>query len=708
MTVTVTPEHLRQLRRTPVTGLLELVKNSLDADAAHVSVTYELEPMERVGAVVITDDGNGMTYEDVGRYFQPLGRSWKQRLASTTPSGRPFFGRRGRGRFTAFAIGEQVRWESWAVPAAGSTTSPAEADAAPQCERVIVDWHVDSNTFAVAREPAPEGMPSHNLADAVFGVDERSESRPRTGTLVTVSGIGVKGQQVRSSKARSAVTEALAEYLWRHSQVSVSVDGEAVDPAQVQVDTTPLKVDLSGVVELLRTSEPMGSPMLVGGETGKGPGEEVSGRSSVSTEAALVVTEWEHNVLASVGLARLDGTFVALVPVRVPAAGIAYSAKVVWDGADAVGGLLATGDMSPVVVEFNRVVRTRLRDFLAVRADEARALLLATWRDEGSYPYTAPARDDAEEAERDLFDIVAVTAAPAVKGSDAAGRTFAFQLLRQALRTDGDELQRVLEQVLGLSGEDLAGLDELLTKSSLPAMIAIGKTATDRIGFCAWLKTVLNDDAWVRSLTERGGLQDIIERNAWIFGDDWQTVVADRGLAAGLHRLREEGLPGVGPAETVRDANGRIVRVDLLLSRAREAFGRRQHLVVELKRPSQLLRKQELDQLENYVTTVVDNSQFNDGAIDWTFLLVGRETDGYVNRRRTSDDRPAGVVDRKRLENGATYQVVVRPWSEILREAESRLRFLSVHLPDFPDKDEVARLSQAHTDLGMGPAAEDV
>ena len=118
-------------------------------------------------------------------------------------------------------------------------------------------------------------------------------------------------------------------------------------------------------------------------------------------------------------------------------------------------------------------------------------------------------------------------------------------------------------------------------------------------------------------------------------------------------------------AETVRDAEGRIARVDLLLSRAREAFGSREHLVVELKRPSQRLRKTELDQLDNYVTTVVNDAQFNDGSIDWTFLLVGRECDEYVDRKRTSPDRPSGVVDRQRLPNGATYLVVVRPWSEI-------------------------------------------
>ena len=108
--------------------------------------------------------------------------------------------------------------------------------------------------------------------------------------------------------------------------------------------------------------------------------------------------------------------------------------------------------------------------------------------------------------------------------------------------------------------------------------------------------------------------------------------------------------------------------------------------------------------LSNLVFTVGD-AQFNDGSIDWTFLLVGRDCDDYVDRKRTSPDRPSGVVDVQRLPNGATYTVIVRPWSEILGEAESRLRFLSQHLPDFPDDADIPRLSKAHADLGMGPGS---
>lgn len=73
MAIKVTAEHMRQLRRTPVIGLLELVKNALDSDATTVHVTYATDEMDGIREVTVTDDGTGMSVEDVRRFFPPPG-----------------------------------------------------------------------------------------------------------------------------------------------------------------------------------------------------------------------------------------------------------------------------------------------------------------------------------------------------------------------------------------------------------------------------------------------------------------------------------------------------------------------------------------------------------------------------------------------------------------------------------------------------------
>jgi hypothetical protein len=301
-------------------------------------------------------------------------------------------------------------------------------------------------------------------------------------------------------------------------------------------------------------------------------------------------------------------------------------------------------------------------------------------------------------AERDLFDIVALTAAPAFSDAKPAERAFVLRLIKETVRSDADDLRRVLEQVLGLDADDLADLDAVLQRIPLTSMLAINKVVTDRVVFLDWLENILNDEIWTKKLTERDGLH-LMEANTWVFGDMWQTMAADRGLKHALTRLAKSGYLDIEKAETVHDADGTLVRVDLLLARSSKALDRRQYLVIELKRPSRRLTKADYDQLDNYISTVIADPQFADGRIDWTFILVGRSADDYVNRKRSSLDRPYGLADTVRAESGATYKLWVRTWAEVVEDARDRTAYVREHLTDFPRRSDMDALTKAHEHL---------
>ena len=86
-------EHLRfapdvlvrlgeELNPSPEQGILELVRNSYDADAA--TSTVELTDVSSPGGrLTITDDGTGMTREQLRDAWLVLGRS--TRIATTAP-----------------------------------------------------------------------------------------------------------------------------------------------------------------------------------------------------------------------------------------------------------------------------------------------------------------------------------------------------------------------------------------------------------------------------------------------------------------------------------------------------------------------------------------------------------------------------------------------------------------------------------------------
>ena len=109
-TFRVSTDILRRLGEELITsfdqGIVELVKNSYDADA--LKCTVELADTEELGgAVVITDDGDGMSMDDIRDGWLVLGRSQKVPRDRTRRNRLPA-GSKGLGRIGALRMGDEV------------------------------------------------------------------------------------------------------------------------------------------------------------------------------------------------------------------------------------------------------------------------------------------------------------------------------------------------------------------------------------------------------------------------------------------------------------------------------------------------------------------------------------------------------------------------------------------------------------------------
>jgi signal transduction histidine kinase len=93
-----------ELIRDDVMALLEIIKNSHDADASLVKVSFE-NAMSRDGTITIADDGTGMTVEHLlNHWMQPAGSS-KRLIDRRSPKGRRYLGEKGVGRFAVDRLG---------------------------------------------------------------------------------------------------------------------------------------------------------------------------------------------------------------------------------------------------------------------------------------------------------------------------------------------------------------------------------------------------------------------------------------------------------------------------------------------------------------------------------------------------------------------------------------------------------------------------
>lgn len=88
-------------------GIVELVKNAYDADAMWCRVTL-IETDRAGGAIVVTDDGDGMTAHEIARGWLVLGSSTKD-ATQATRLGRIPSGSKGLGRLAALRMGSRAR-----------------------------------------------------------------------------------------------------------------------------------------------------------------------------------------------------------------------------------------------------------------------------------------------------------------------------------------------------------------------------------------------------------------------------------------------------------------------------------------------------------------------------------------------------------------------------------------------------------------------
>ena len=99
-------------------AIMELIANSWDAGATQVDIIY---PTSDNDVFSITDNGHGMTEGQFNTRFRTLAynRTAEQGNFAEIPasnniiSKRPAFGRNGKGRFAAFAFGEEFVVKTW-------------------------------------------------------------------------------------------------------------------------------------------------------------------------------------------------------------------------------------------------------------------------------------------------------------------------------------------------------------------------------------------------------------------------------------------------------------------------------------------------------------------------------------------------------------------------------------------------------------------
>ena len=600
----------------PVAAITELIWNGLDAEADRVEVSIQRTESESVESVTVRDFGHGMNSQEIDRDFVQVGGSWKRLHPMSKNRKRLMHGRSGEGRFRAFAIGHTVLWETVAEAVTGGMY------------RLTVRGRVGSGEFEVSDPvPIPEGTP---------------------GTVVRITEPREYVNRLTSDAAPIELLVAFTVFLLKHPNIIISYDGYMLDPNSLiarQVDVLLNDLELKG-----ENCEPPTVRIIEWNQHG----------SKIKPSLLLCTTD---------GHVLHETSDYLVVRKDLP-----YTAYVMWDGFQDHARELPLADVGSAVSPVLDAARATIKDHLSHLDAQKRAQIIDRWKDIDAYPIRPNPQTPAEKRSQDLFDLVAVTAAPAVsKKSNEARLT--LRLLREALEESPAELHRVLRDVVDLTPEQIVDFDELLNHTTLGDIVHTTKLVTSRLDFLVDLEHILFDKENRRRLLERKELHKILENRSWVFGEEYAVVASDKGLTRVLlehRRLLGEDGSGITP---VRGSEGNPLIVDLFLSAIAASLHDKRHLVVELKRPSVVLGMKEIGQIEEYALTIISESQFQTAGLWWDFWLIGDDMDQKAQKKARQKDRPIGVTSE-----GDNYRVWVRTWAEVLEENRRRMHFYKDHL----------------------------
>lgn len=325
-------------------------------------------------------------------------------------------------------------------------------------------------------------------------------------------------------------------------------------------------------------------------------------------------------------------------------------------------------------------IRDNVGDYFRVRQAERSSGLIQDLKDAGVYPYEGDPKDEVERRERQVFDIAthAVSSySRDFKKADNPLKKITLGLLREPVGHNPASVSRILRAVFNLPKFRQDEFSNLLGKTELGHIISASSLITNRIVALKVLREMVFDPKQRQTIKERGELDVLIRDNTWIFGENFHFTMTETGLTKIMNRVSEELALKRSKSAKGRKPDGKIGRIDSFMGRIVPHANRehREFFLVELKKPSIVIGRKELDQLEDYVNSMLRQPDFINTSTFWNFYLVSSECDDVVSERITQKERSVGLFLDK-----PNHKVWVKSWAELIRDCESRLDFVQEKL----------------------------
>lgn len=611
-------DHLEDISSAkPIPAITEIIWDAFDSNSLIVKVLFHKNSnTNTIEKVTIQDQGEGIPHYNISSLFGSLGESWKKNAKKNGV--RSLHGQYGKGRFKAFSLGEIVVW----------TTCIED-------KGKYFRYSIKGNANNIKR----------------FEISEPSESSDNIkGTQVEIFNLAKQASSLATDSSKESITKEYALYLTEYPHKKLFYDNAYITPSDVWLDKKEYNL---GDIEI----------------------------ESVQENVSVSIIEWKFKTPREIHYCDENGfsLFNESAGKLVRSYGVDFTIyiKSRFIKRKFEENVLSLGSLESGIKELKDKVIDLCKKHFVNKEFLQKTKIVDEWKEKNIYPYAhTPHPGSVEEAEQKVFNILAVNVESYLTSfskSDNSIKKFTFKLLSQALKDNPNSVRKILSEVLVMSSDDQDSMAKLLEKTTLPNIIKASQIVSDRLNFLTGLEQLLFDDKTKKKLLERDQLHKLLENEAWLFREDFNLSRSENTLNQVLRYHADKlGINHEKESPVIRE-DGTTGRVDLLLSKARQPReGELEHLVVELKRPTQKIDSSVITQVESYVYAISNDDRFDKQNTQWIFIAVSNEIAPLVQDKISQDDRPYGLLYSK-----GNVSIWVYTWGELIGQARSRLMFFS-------------------------------
>lgn len=614
-------------------ALAEIIWNGFDAQATEININFSPNQIDYINELIISDNGTGIDFSNLNETFGAFLDSIKRKSFQRSSYVR---GKKGKGRFSFIAFAHTATW----------FTTYLDFESGK-----LLDYEIIINA---------------NNKDVYKDENHKISSLTSTGTKLVLSNLfNVTGYSFNNEEILSFLRNEFGWFLLlnQDNNYKLSINGEAIDFQNIIADHEIFEKAIkdandhthSFTITYVRWNEKIGDKFYY------------YFLNDEKKESYKQLTSYNNNAISFYHSVYVQSSFFN---------DFTPSAD---DTSAPLFGINQSNPVFKVLLKtLQQIIEDKQKSF--VRNDAADQLI-AKYERNGIFPKFN--NNKYEQAKRkDLVDVVKeiYCIQPKIfKGLNETQEKTSIGFINLLLDSNEREnILTILEDIVQLSVEERENLATLLKKTSFNKIVKTINLIENRFKIVDLLRTLVFD---LKQFTnERDHIQHAIAENYWLFGEQFHLVTANEGFENLLSNYlyiidnaAQNNQPQIDDSEKNR-------RPDIFMCRQRSLPDPLDHdgeleenIMVELKRPTVTIGKEQLRQIEDYMDFITRQDAFNAQTRIWKFYVLSNKVDDYC-RKQYEEFKDKGK--RYLVKSWGNLEIFAMTWDDVFKSFEIKHKYL--------------------------------